>query len=334
MPLDRAAEPVRWLAEVRSDVTIVTQYDDGATAWPEVGLRPTSSSSMPSVVAAMLAALDVRPGHAVLEIGTGSGYNAALLAELVGERGRVTSVEIDPAVAAAARDRLVAAGYGERVRVLTADGASFSSDGQKWDRAIATAGAHVGRLPYGWVENTRPGGVVLAPMRADFAAGPLVRFTVGADGTAAGTALPEQRVSFMEMRGQRVVLPSGDARSRDEPPRLTHTTLNPGLVLESADCRWALALAMPGCRYIAVPLLAAPQVRVVSLTDPLTGSWASVSPAGGRFAVRHTGPRRLWDEAESAYGWWKRRGEPALADWEWTVSRDRQSVRLPPQGPH
>lgn len=329
VPLDRAAESGRWLAAVRSDVTIVTQYDDGATAWPEVGLRPTSSSSMPSVVAAMLDALDVRPGQSVLEIGTGSGYNAALLAELVGQRGQVSSVEIDSAVADAARERLVAAGYAERVRVLTADGASFRSGGQKWDRVIATAGVHVGRLPYGWVGDTRPGGIVLAPIRADFAAGPLVRFTVGGDGSATGRALAEKHVSFMEMRGQRVVLSRGDGLPGGEPPQLTHTTLDPELVLASADARWALALAMPGCRYTAVPLRAAPHIRVVTLTDPLTGSWASVYPAGDRFAVRHTGPRRLWDEAESAYQWWKRRGEPALADWEWTVGRDRQSVLLP-----
>jgi predicted methyltransferase len=56
--------------------------------WPQVGDRPICSASMPSVVLGMLDALDVQPGQSVLEIGTGTGFNAVLLAELVGPTGR------------------------------------------------------------------------------------------------------------------------------------------------------------------------------------------------------------------------------------------------------
>ncbi|MGH3932646.1 MAG: hypothetical protein ACRDTF_22035 [Pseudonocardiaceae bacterium] len=54
-----------------------------------------SSASAPGVVAGMLEQLDVQPGHRVLEIGAGTGYNAALLAQLVGPAGQVTTVDID-----------------------------------------------------------------------------------------------------------------------------------------------------------------------------------------------------------------------------------------------
>ena len=71
--LDRATDPDRWLSAVRSDRVIVTQFDDGASTWPRVGRRPSCSCSMPSLVAGMLEALDVRDGCNVLEVGTGTG---------------------------------------------------------------------------------------------------------------------------------------------------------------------------------------------------------------------------------------------------------------------
>jgi protein-L-isoaspartate(D-aspartate) O-methyltransferase len=68
--------------------------------------RPASSSSQPSIMAAMLEQLQVRPGQRVLEVGAGSGYNAALLSSLVGPGGHVVSVELDEEVARAARAAL------------------------------------------------------------------------------------------------------------------------------------------------------------------------------------------------------------------------------------
>ncbi|MBV9366150.1 MAG: hypothetical protein JOY89_18080, partial [Solirubrobacterales bacterium] len=68
--------------------------------------RPLSSSSQPGIMAQMLDRLDLRPGHRVLEIGAGSGYNAALMSRLVGPSGRITSVDIDPQIAGDARRAL------------------------------------------------------------------------------------------------------------------------------------------------------------------------------------------------------------------------------------
>jgi len=75
---------------------------------------PISSSSQPAIMARMLEQLDVRPGHRVLEIGTGSGYNAALLAQLVGESGAVVSVDIDVDLVEDARARLAECGARHR----------------------------------------------------------------------------------------------------------------------------------------------------------------------------------------------------------------------------
>ena len=76
------------LGVVYSDEALITRRDDEG--------MPTSSASQPSVVAMMLEALDLEPGMRVLEIGAGTGYNAALMAEMVGDAGLVTTIDIDP----------------------------------------------------------------------------------------------------------------------------------------------------------------------------------------------------------------------------------------------
>ena len=101
-PIDRDTDPDRWLASAYSNVAIVTQFDDGATVWPDVGVHRTSSASEPGMVATMLDHLEVQDGHRILEIGTGTGYNAPLLAHRL-TASRITTVEIDPVIAGLAK---------------------------------------------------------------------------------------------------------------------------------------------------------------------------------------------------------------------------------------
>src|SRR5918999_4098805 len=74
------------VAEAYTDEAVAVQFTDGVA---------TSSASQPSMMAIMLEQLDLRPGHRVLEIGAGTGYNAALIARIVGPSGAVTAVDID-----------------------------------------------------------------------------------------------------------------------------------------------------------------------------------------------------------------------------------------------
>ncbi|MEY9211923.1 methyltransferase, FxLD system [Thermobifida halotolerans] len=120
-----------------------------------------SSVSAPSVVALMLDQLRVEPGHRVLEIGSG-GYNAALLAELVGPDGEVTSVDIDPDVVARARAALAATGY-DRVRVVCGDGESGAAERAPFDRIVVTVEAW--DIPPAWVEQLAGGGRLVLPLR-------------------------------------------------------------------------------------------------------------------------------------------------------------------------
>lgn len=121
-----------------------------------------SSASAPGVVAAMLEQLDIRPGHRVLEIGTGTGYNAALLAHLAGPSGAVTTVEYDEAVTASARQALTRAGHGG-VTVIGGDGVLGWPASAPYDRIIVTAGAW--DVPPAWRDQLADGGVLLVPLR-------------------------------------------------------------------------------------------------------------------------------------------------------------------------
>ena len=137
-----------------ADTQIVTKTDAEGAA--------LSSVSHPGVVAGMLEALDVRPGQRVLEIGSG-GYNAAILTHLVGSRGHVTTLDIDPDVTHRAQQCLTAAGY-HQVRVVTADGEYGYSRGAPYDRIIVTVGAW--DLPPAWFDQLKQtDGRLMVPLR-------------------------------------------------------------------------------------------------------------------------------------------------------------------------
>jgi protein-L-isoaspartate(D-aspartate) O-methyltransferase len=123
---------------------------------------PISAASQPSIVGAMLEQLDVRPGMRILEIGAGTGYNAALLSYLTGGGGEVVTVDVDEDIAAGARAALAAAGTAN-VTVLRGDGALGASGYAPFDRVIATVG--VWDLPLAWQEQLAPGGRIVAPLR-------------------------------------------------------------------------------------------------------------------------------------------------------------------------
>jgi protein-L-isoaspartate(D-aspartate) O-methyltransferase len=130
-------------------------YDD--TPLP-IGEGQTISA--PSMIAIMLEEARLRPGERVLEIGTGSGYHAALLGALVGPRN-VVSIERVEALAARARSNLDSSGFGD-VTVVVGDGSLGYPEGAPYDCIMATAAAP--RIPERWAEQLSPRGRILAPI--------------------------------------------------------------------------------------------------------------------------------------------------------------------------
>jgi len=137
-----------------ADIAIITKRADDGTA--------LSCASVPTIVAMMLDQLEVRPGDRILEIGAGTGYNAALLSDLAGPDGHVTTVDVDAEVTAGARRNLDANGY-HQVEVVTGDGADGAAQNAPYDRIVFTVGAW--DLPPAVWEQLKEGGRLVVPLR-------------------------------------------------------------------------------------------------------------------------------------------------------------------------
>lgn len=140
------------LARAYENVPVVTVTDERSES-----LSPVSA---PGAVALMLGQLGVRPGESVLEIGSG-GYQAALLRELVGPHGSVTTLDIDPDVIARARACLDRAGYDD-VRTVCADAEDGAPGGGPFDRIIV--GVQAWDIPPAWIRQLAPDGRLVVPL--------------------------------------------------------------------------------------------------------------------------------------------------------------------------
>jgi protein-L-isoaspartate(D-aspartate) O-methyltransferase len=169
--------------------------DDAVLTKLDADGHPISSSSQPAIMALMLEQLDVRPGQRVLEIGAGTGYNAACLACLTGDAGLVTTVEIDDDLAIGAREHLAASGFGE-VSVVCGDGGLGWPPGAPYDRIIATAGAW--DIMPAWTSQLAPGGRLVLPLALSGALQYSVAFEAAGDHLASVSILP---CGFMRLRG-------------------------------------------------------------------------------------------------------------------------------------
>jgi protein-L-isoaspartate(D-aspartate) O-methyltransferase len=139
---------------------VYSPYSAVVTKQDERGIA-TSSVSAPQIQAMMLEQAAIAPGMNVLEIGSG-GLNAAYLAELVGEAGTVTTIDIDPDVTARATRLLAEAGY-SHVNVVLTDAATGVADHAPYDRILVTAGAW--DIPPVWIRQLAIGGRLVVPLR-------------------------------------------------------------------------------------------------------------------------------------------------------------------------
>lgn len=155
-----------------------------------------SSASQPAMIAMMLRQLRLNPGNNVLEIGAGTGYNAALMSHIVGPEGNVTTLDLDKDIVEMAEKNLQRVSVGSNVRVVHADGAGGYAPRAAYDRVIATVG--VWDVAEAWVRQLKPRGTVVAPIWLD-GSQISAAFTVQADNTLYSQHnLP---CGFIQMRG-------------------------------------------------------------------------------------------------------------------------------------
>ncbi|WP_236789643.1 methyltransferase domain-containing protein [Amycolatopsis sp. GM8] len=295
---------------VYSTRTLVTALGDGG-GYPE----PVSSSTNPELMARMLETLDVRDGHRVLEIGTGTGYNAALMSHRLGDRN-VYSVDVDDRLVELARDRLAEAGY--TPTVVAVDGEDGLSEHGPYDRIIATCA--VPSVPRAWADQLAPGGEVLVDLKLATSAGNLVHLHRTADGGLEGRFLPRM-ATFMLMRHLHATA-APQAAAAVVGARRERTTIAPAMPWQTEPVVWFLAQlhGLPeGVRHGAIldPGTRQPVAATLSAPD---GSRARIDLANN--TVTETGGTALWEPVEAAYARWVDAGRPGWDRLGVTVASD------------
>ncbi|WP_052422287.1 methyltransferase domain-containing protein [Nonomuraea candida] len=326
-PIDRKANATDWWRACYTDCSIITQRDDGATAPDDPTGTPTCSLSAPGIALAFLDLLDVRDHHRVLEIGTGTGWTAAMLAWRLSSR-QVVSVEVDPELADLASENVRRAGFAPTL--ITGDGAEGMHELAPYDRVHVTCG--VREVPYAWIEQTRPGGRIVLPyMPAPTAeqGGLQLALTVLDDGTAIGRF--HGRAGYMMLRSQRR---QQGARPGGGDGRAGSTRFDPR-TLDDLLGRYDGAVLMLAA-LVPTIAIASSQERLadgwgcrVHLRDLAGDAWAVCeSGAGAEFEVVEGGDRDLWDEVQAAYFAWVRAGHPGRDRFGLTVTPHEQTIWL------
>ncbi|RDG35059.1 methyltransferase domain-containing protein [Streptomyces corynorhini] len=315
------AEADAWLTQVYSDDSLITEvggvHAEDAGPHGVTGV-PTSSSTAPSLMADMLDALDVRHGASVLEIGTGSGYNAALLCQLAGADS-VTTVDYSERLTTTARTRLAACGPAPTVRC--ADGAEGAPGDAPFDRIIATCS--VRRIPAAWFDQCVPGGLMVVPLKGALAGGSLARLQKLPDGTAVGRIL-HTPAAFMPLL-------SGSREAPKIPESVTggeqRTSKVSGSVLDDWTFSFFAQLHMSAStvrEYHREP----DGAHVTTLFDPVDDSYARIAdrtPEPGATVVT-SGRRDLWEPLEEAYEQWLTLHRPRREWFTVNATPDRQTV--------
>jgi len=306
----------------------------------------TSSASAPRVVAWMLEQLHVRPGLRVLEIGTGSGYNAALLRELVGPGGFVASVDIDASLVSEASARLEREGYDDIV-VRAGDGYDGLASHAPFDRVVATVGCL--DVAPAWLAQLRPRGLCLLPLQHS-SWHPLTRVALTGSGVGGSVISPSGFVSIQGRQAQQSPWPNAYRRPLGQPQREADHT-------ESLSDWLAAALTPePGRERIGSAqlydlsfLLAVEDRRTVSLltlVDEDSRAW--IDPIARQ--IHRVGPRgsALQESLLGTMSRWRELDRPRISDYscvftpldgpppaptggpEWTIDRVdyRQTLRL------
>lgn len=311
-----------WLDTVYSDDALLTQ----TAAAPDAQQLPTSSSSKPTIMAVMLELLDARSGMRVLEIGTGTGYNAALLCHHLGDRN-VTSIDIDPELVENACDRLAELGY--HPTLAAGDGAEGLANAGPFDRILATCA--VRSIPPEWIRQLAPAGRIVAPLAGQV--GPLMVLDKTAPDEVTGR-FDARPAGFMPLRPSLTSpLAAGETTELTATGMPHHgtTNLDPTNLLHASNALLLFCqLHAPGLEVTpttghdnsGATLIAHTGTALAEvLFDPLHGA---------RWPTIQRGSHRLWDIIETAVRTWHEQNEPNPARLGITAldDTDRQYVWL------
>jgi protein-L-isoaspartate(D-aspartate) O-methyltransferase len=201
--------------------------------------RPTSSSSQPAIMAIMLEQLDLKPGQRVLEIGAGTGFNAALIASIVGPDGAVVTVDIQPDLVKGAREALDRAGYGW-VQVIVGDGGYGYPEGAPYDRIILSVASSV--IAPAWREQLAQGGRLVLPLAL-----PGGQKSVALQRREQElVSISAKRCGFMSLQGDFSSLPPAEIQIGSDPNLYLYLVFDGDRGLPTSADQFAAWLSEPG----------------------------------------------------------------------------------------
>ena len=149
---------------VKREYFVLSEFRKEAYSDTALPILAGQTISQPTTVVGMLEALELKPGMNILEIGAGSGYNAALMGRIVGKKGKVFATEIIPGLVSFARQNLDKAGI-ENVKVINTDGSIGYVSGSPYDRIIVTAASP--EIPEELVQQLKEGGIIVIPVGSE-----------------------------------------------------------------------------------------------------------------------------------------------------------------------
>jgi protein-L-isoaspartate(D-aspartate) O-methyltransferase len=284
-----------WLSTIYTDTHLVTRDD------------VTSSSTAPSLMATMLQALDLTGDETVLEIGTGTGYNAALLSERLTDQ-QVVSIDIDAELIEDARGHLASADH--HPLLAATDGVDGYPARGPYDRILATC--RLDFIPPAWLSQLKPGGLIITPLGAGIA-----RITKHPDGTTVSGAFLPEAAYFMPLRhtkGQTAV--AGLIQTAITNAGTTRGYVYDATIYRDNAARFWLDLTQPDVRTM--------QTATAAIAYHVDGSWARLADG----IVTQGGPRNLWDYVESSHRTWIHAGRPSRQRYRLAITNQHQRILL------
>ncbi|GLU50535.1 methyltransferase domain-containing protein [Nocardiopsis ansamitocini] len=300
-----AGAPKSWLEHAYADRSVVTRVGSVHADHADAAERPdgaaTSSATLPSLVVRMYDLALIGSGMDVLDVATGSGYGAALLATRFGSR-QVTTIDVDPYLVEAAARRLADAGLHPEAVVCDA---TRRLPG-RYDRIVSMVGMPT--IPESWVSALRTGGRLVTTLAGTTM---LITATKHDDGRLYGR-VEWERAGFMAARSGPDYPPVAAAfeaalsRPGEDIGAGRYPVLN---VKEAWDVYSMLEVECPG---IVHRYREDDGVRTALMVHA-DGSWARARAPGSETAEVHQGgPRRLWDLLDGVRDYWVEHGELPL----------------------
>lgn len=323
--------PVRWKSFERADgdswaAQVYSAHSALVTKLSQAGL-PLVSSTDPSLMAVMIRSLRPHDGDTILEIGTGTGYNAAVLSRLVGSVGTIITIDIDPEVSRSAAARL---NQYPNVRAISGDGRLGYPDAAPYHGIVVTGNTQ--RMEEAWLTQLAPGGRIVVNLQGPMTSGIFGGESDGSVGVR-GTFLDYPAVGFTPLYGceEPAIRLSGEMREYSgETKDALPDEAALALLSEERSALAFMQLAVAADRYEQYTLLG-PAGEVPGVTVGRGAQTCEVRREGvddAEYELRAYGNRDLLRDLARAYRCWQELGAPEFWQLELNIDGTRTRVRM------